>query len=106
MFSRIFLYIRLQLWRAHNFDIICESAVEPADSGIIINSGLQNPIRTLFRDVLGSKRVLLQQQVLLDFYASKMQAGIDKYWDENNMGEEDINAILNEHMRTPYPQGK
>ena len=46
------------------------------------------------------------KSVLLDFYSKKMQAGIDKYWDENNMGEDDINAILNEHLRTPYSQGK
>lgn len=39
------------------------------------------------------------------YYGQKMQAGIDKYWEENNMGDEDINAILNEHMRTPYSQG-
>lgn len=55
-----------------------------------------------------SSESMLQEmkRVLLDFYASKMQEGIDKYWDENNMGEDDINAILSEHMRTPYLQGK
>lgn len=42
------------------------------------------------------------KSIVLNFYAAKIQEGIDKYWDDNNMGEEEINAILNEHMRTPY----
>lgn len=55
---------------------------------------------------MSSNSLKEMKKVLLNFYASKMQKGIDEYWEENNMGEEDIDAILNEHMRTPYSQGK
>lgn len=59
MLPYIFLDVRIQFWRAHNFDIICESAVEPIDSGIVIDSGLQNPVGALPGDVLGGKRIFL-----------------------------------------------
>ena len=64
MFSRIFLDIRLQLRRAHNLDIICKSAIEPTYSCIVIHSGLQYPVGTFPGDVLGGKRVFLQQKAL------------------------------------------
>jgi len=66
----------------------------------------QRHLLQMFGRVSSESTLDEMKKVLLDFYASKMQSGIDKFWDENNMGEEDINAILNEHMRTPYPQGK
>ena len=46
------------------------------------------------------------KEASLDFYASKMQESMDKYWEENNMDEKDVRAILDEHPRTPYSQGK
>ncbi len=42
------------------------------------------------------------KSVLLRYYASKMQKDIDKYWEENHMDESSVEAILNEHLRTPY----
>ena len=67
---------------------------------------IQRHLLQMFGRMSSESMLKEMKSVLLDFYASKMQTDIDKYWDENNMGEEDINAILNEHMRTPYPQGK
>src|SRR5574344_1891606 len=64
MLSSIILDVCLQLRRAQNLDIIGQSTVEPADSGIVIDTGLQYPICALPGDVLGSKRVFLQQEVL------------------------------------------
>lgn len=66
----------------------------------------QRHLLQMFGRMSSESMLIEMKSVLLDFYASKMQAGIDKYWEENNMGEEDIKAILNEHMRTPYPNGK
>lgn len=40
-------------------------------------------------------------EVMSDETAAKTQAAIDKYWAENHTAE-DIDAILNEHIRTPY----
>lgn len=64
MFSRIFLDVRLQLRRAQNLDIIGQSAVEPAHTGKVIDSGFQNPVGAFPRDVLGCQRIFLQQEIL------------------------------------------
>lgn len=40
-------------------------------------------------------------EVMSDETAAKTQAAIDKYWAENHTAE-DIDAILNEHIRIPY----
>ncbi len=34
--------------------------------------------------------------------AKQTQSAIDKYFSDNNMGVEEIEAILGEHLRTPY----
>ncbi len=34
--------------------------------------------------------------------AEKAQAAVDKFFAHNNIGVTDIDAILNEHLRTPY----
>lgn len=34
--------------------------------------------------------------------AEKAQSAVDKFFADNNMDVADIEAILNEHMRTPY----
>ncbi len=64
MLPNIFLDVCLQLRRAHNFDIVCQSAVEPTDSGIVIDTGLQYPVGTFPGDVLGSQRIFLQKKIL------------------------------------------
>lgn len=40
-------------------------------------------------------------EVMSDETAARTQAAIDKYWAEN-FSDSDIDAILNEHLRTPY----
>lgn len=40
-------------------------------------------------------------EVMSDETAARTQAAIDKYWAENHTAD-DIDAILNEHIRTPY----
>ena len=40
-------------------------------------------------------------EVMSDETAARTQAAIDKYWAEN-FNANDIDAILNEHLRTPY----
>lgn len=34
--------------------------------------------------------------------AEKAQSAVDKFFADNNLGVSDIEAMLNEHMRTPY----
>ena len=58
-------------------------------------------------DHLPSEEVLAEvKAVLLRFYSSKLQDQIDKYWSDNNLDESTVDAILAEHMRTPYSHSK
>ena len=67
---------------------------------------VQKHLLQMFRHLPSEAMLDEMKNVLMKYYASKTQAGIDKFWEENNMGEGDINAILNEHLRTPYNQGE
>lgn len=42
------------------------------------------------------------RQVVSDFYARKAEEAIDKLWDEGKWDNEKNEAILKEHLRTPY----
>ena len=41
-------------------------------------------------------------EVMSDEMAAKTQQAIDKFWGEKHFGAEDIDGLLNEHLRTPY----
>lgn len=38
--------------------------------------------------------------------AEKAQSAVDKFFADNNLGVADIEAMLDEHMRTPYVHAK
>lgn len=38
--------------------------------------------------------------------AENAQSAVDKFFADNNLGTTDIEAMLNEHMRTPYTQAQ
>ena len=42
------------------------------------------------------------RQVVCNYYASKIDEAIDKLWDEGRWDNEKNEAILKEHLRTPY----
>src|SRR5574344_335527 len=64
MLSCIFLDVCLQLRGVLYLDVVCQSAVEPAYTGIIIDSGLKYPVCSFPCDVLGGKRIFLQKEIL------------------------------------------
>lgn len=64
MLPGIVLDVCLKFRRVLDLDIFGQAKVKAADSGIIIDSGLQNPVGAFPGDVLGGQRVLLQQEVL------------------------------------------
>lgn len=81
--------------------LICKFAKNIMATTTTLNTTQRHLLQMFGR--MSSESMLEEMKgVLLNYYAAKMQEGIDKYWDDNNMGEEEINAILNEHMRTPY----
>ena len=42
------------------------------------------------------------QQVIVNYYAQKVQEEVDKLWDEGKINEQVIEQWGKEHMRTPY----
>jgi hypothetical protein len=46
------------------------------------------------------------RQVVCDFYARKIDEAVDKLWDEGKWDNEKNEAILKEHLRTPYKYAK
>ena len=75
MLTSIVLYICLQFRRVLDFDVFCQAEIETAYTGIVINSGLQDPIGSLPGDIFGGQRIFFQQEALcsdakaqLDFF--------------------------------------
>lgn len=56
--------------------------------------------------LLGRMKTLEQveelRSVISNYYAQKATAEMDKLWDNGEWSEAQNNAILNEHLRTPY----
>ncbi|MBQ3691263.1 MAG: hypothetical protein II937_15555 [Bacteroidales bacterium] len=46
------------------------------------------------------------RQVVCDYYARKVDEAINKLWDEDKWNNEKNEAILNQHLRTPYVYAK
>ena len=44
--------------------------------------------------------------VMSDEVAAKTQESIDKFWAEKQWGVNEINSLLDEHLRTPYKPDK
>ena len=42
------------------------------------------------------------KQIISNYYAQKATEEMDRLWDEGLWGEEQNEAVLKEHLRTPY----
>ncbi len=42
------------------------------------------------------------KDVLAQYYAERVQMEADRLWDNGTLGQEAIDNILSEHLRTPY----
>ncbi len=56
--------------------------------------------------LLGSMKTVEEvnelRQVICDYYARKVDSEVDKLWESGQWNEKKNEAILNEHLRTPY----
>ncbi len=56
--------------------------------------------------LLGSMKTVEEvnelRQVICDYYARKVDSEVDKLWESGQWNEEKNEAVLNEHLRTPY----
>ena len=46
------------------------------------------------------------RQVICDYYVRRVDGEVDKLWDEGKWDNEKNEAILKEHLRTPYHPAK
>ena len=56
--------------------------------------------------LLGSKKTIEEvnelRQVICDYYARKVDEEVDKLWESGEWDNEKNEAVLTEHLRTPY----
>ena len=56
--------------------------------------------------LLGSMKTVEEvnelRQVICDYYARKVDEEVDRLWEEGKWDNEKNEAVLNEHLRTPY----
>lgn len=56
--------------------------------------------------LLGSLKTIEEvnelRQVICDYYARRVDEEVDKLWESGQWNDEKNEAVLNEHLRTPY----
>jgi len=60
--------------------------------------------------LLGSMKTVEEvdelRQVICDYYARRVDEEVDKLWESGQWNDEKNEAVLNEHLRTPYEYAK
>ena len=60
--------------------------------------------------LLGSMKTVEEvdelRQVICDYYARRVDEEVDKLWESGQWNDEKNEAVLNEHLRTPYEYTK
>jgi hypothetical protein len=66
-------------------------------------SNIQLELLKTFSRPLPESQILEIKKLLSDYFAKKIDAGVDKLFEENNWDvSEKVEEWNNEHMRTPY----
>lgn len=90
--SQIAMTVRMDSDLKKSFDSLC------SQFGLSANAAMNVFARAVVQ------RGKIPFEVISDKMAAaeRAQSAIDRYFEENNMGVADIEAMLGEHMRTPY----
>ena len=86
--------------------IRAEEKTNPNYSGQIGLNVAQMDFLRLLGHFTTVEQVAELRQLVCDYYARKVDDAIDKLWDEGKWDNEKNEAILNEHLRTPYQYAK
>jgi hypothetical protein len=69
-------------------------------------SSVLNEAQMSILRLLGSMKTVEEvdelRQVICDYYAHRVDEEVDKLWESGQWNDEKNEAILNEHLRTPY----
>ena len=72
-------------------------------------TGLNEAQMSILR-LLGSMKTVEEvdelRQVICDYYARRVDEEVDKLWESGQWDDKKNEAVLNEHLRTPYEYAK
>jgi hypothetical protein len=73
-------------------------------------SSVLNEAQMSILRLLGSMKTVEEvdelRQVICDYYARRVDEEVDKLWESGQWNDEKNEAVLNEHLRTPYKYAK
>ena len=76
------------------------------DKFIIMEATVLNEAQMSILRLLGSMKTVEEvnelRQVICDYYARRVDEEVDKLWESGQWNNEKNEAVLNEHLRTPY----
>ena len=76
----------------------------------IMASTVLNEAQLSILRLLGSMKTVEEvdelRQVICDYYARRVDEEVDKLWESGQWDDEKNEAVLNEHLRTPYEYAK
>ena len=77
---------------------------------LIMASTVLNEAQLSILRLLGSMKTVEEvdelRQVICDYYARRVDEEVDKLWESGQWNDEKNEAVLNEHLRTPYEYAK
>ena len=103
MLFEIFLYLCKQY--------VEESAIRLVrNTCLIMASTVLNEAQMSILRLLGSMKTVEEvdelRQVICDYYARRVDEEVDKLWESGQWDNEKNEAVLKEHLRTPYKYAK
>ena len=95
-------------------DVLLSSAQNPRQSNEnkneVMASTVLNEAQMSILRLLGSMKTVEEvdelRQVICDYYARRVDEEVDKLWESGQWNDEKNEAVLNEHLRTPYKYAK
>ena len=89
--AQVSMTVRMDNELKRSFDQLCAQFGMSANSAMIVFA----------KAVVQRGRIPFE--VMSDDAAAKAQQAIDNFWAERQFGTAEIDRILNDHLRTPYP---
>jgi len=79
-----------------------QTAIDMAKLGNYPLSNIQLELLQLFSRDLEERDILEIKQLIVNYLSNKLNRQTDKAWDEKKLTNDDMDKLLNTHLRTPY----
>lgn len=77
-------------------------SIDMAKLGNYPLSNIQLELLQLFSRDLEERDILEIKQLIVNYLSNKLNRQTDKAWDEKKLTNDDMDKLLNTHLRTPY----